>query len=118
MEMFPLQVRVPAAVIFFVAQVVKQGINTFALAADAENIGFRATLEVDEFADESSGGESVAFIAVEGCPRQGDEVGTVVFVSVFEGVERIEQYPAHESDLGTAVGGAVGCPELFSGHIF
>ena len=108
----------PAAVIFFVAQVVKQGINTFALAADAENIGLRAVSEIDELADETSGSEPLAFIAVEDRFRIGDEVGPAVAVSVFEGVERIEQYPAHESDLGTAVGGAVGCPELFSGHIF
>lgn len=115
---FPFQSGMFAAMLFFVMQVVEQCINTFALTADAENIGFGAAFEIDELPDETSGGESVAFVAVERLLCYVGEIGAAVFVSVFEGVERIEQHPSYEADFRTAVGLAVGCAELFSGHVF
>ena len=107
-----------AAVSLFIVQVVEQRRNALALAADAEHIGLRAVSEVDELADEATGREPVALVAVEGRPGQADEVGTALFVSVFEGVERIEQHPPHEAHLGMAVGSAVGRAELLPGHVF
>lgn len=86
--------------LFFVLQVIEDCHCAFALTAYAENVGLVVAVEIKLLAEITGGREAVFKIGIDDAVAYLDEVGAVVFLAIFEGVESIEHCASDKAHFG------------------